>query len=77
MKSKISPEGKIKLHIQGAEDPRKTTSSSEESDNEHELEFTPNQLLHLCQTLPTYPRKVAQKLNFETNPKPDTVMFKM
>ena len=77
MKSKISPERKIKLHIQEAEDPRKTKSSSEESDSEYELEFTPNQLLHLCQTLPIYPRKVAQKLNFEANPKPDTVTFKM
>ena len=30
MKNKISPERKIKLHKQGAEDPRETTSSSEE-----------------------------------------------
>ena len=47
MKNKISPERKIKLHKQGAEDPRGTASSSEESDSEYELEFTPNQLLHL------------------------------
>ena len=65
MKNKISPE-KIKLHKQLAEDPRRTTSLSEESDSEHELEFTPNQLLHLRQTLPIYPRIVAQKPpNFE------------
>ena len=51
MKNKISPEGKIKLHEQGAEDPRKTTSWSEESGSEYELEFAPNQLLHLHQTV--------------------------
>ena len=39
---KISRERKIKLLKQGAEDPRETTSSSEESDSEYELEFTPN-----------------------------------
>ena len=47
MKNKISPERKIKLHKQGAENPKETTCSSEESDSEYELEFTPNQLLHL------------------------------
>ena len=36
MKNKISPE-KIKLHKQVAEDPRRTTSLSEESDSVHEL----------------------------------------
>ena len=45
---------KIKLHKQGVEDPRETKSSSEESDIEYELEFTPNQLLHLYQTLLVY-----------------------
>ena len=67
MKNKISPERKIKLHKQGAEDPREITSSSEESDSDYKLEFTPNHLLQTHQTLPIYPRKVAQKpLNFET-----------
>ena len=46
MKSKISPERRIKLYKQGAEDPGKT-SSSDESDSEFKLKFTPNQLLHL------------------------------
>ena len=42
--------------------------------SEYELEFTPNQILHLHQILPIYPRKVGQKsLNFETQPKPDTI----
>ena len=73
MTDKISPERKIKLHKQGAEDPRETTSSSKESEREYNLEFTPIQLLHIHQTLPKYPRKVAQKLpNFETHPKQDT-----
>ena len=58
MKKKISPERKIKLHR--AEDLRVTTSSSEQSDSEWELEFTPNQILQLQQTLPIYPRNVAQ-----------------
>ena len=58
MKKKISPERKIKLH--GAEDLGVTTSSSEQSDSECELEFTPNQILQLQQTLPIYPRNVAQ-----------------
>ena len=40
----ISP---MKNKDQGAEDPGVTTSSSEESDSEYELEFTPNQILHL------------------------------
>ena len=71
MKSKIPPEWKIRLHKQGTEDQRETTGSSEESDGEHEFEFSPNQLLHLHQTLPISP-KAAQKLNFPTNPKPDT-----
>ena len=61
MKDKISPARKIKLHKQGPEDPKERTSSSEELDSEYESEFTPNQLLHLHQTLPIYPRKVAQK----------------
>ena len=74
MTDKISPERKIKLHKQGAEDPRETTSSSKESDREYNLEFTPIQLLHIHQTLPIYPRKVAQKPpNFETHPKQDTI----
>ena len=47
MKNKISPESKTKLHKQGAEDPRKTASSSEESDSEYNLEFAPNQLFHI------------------------------
>ena len=72
MKSKIPPEWKIRLHKQGTEDQREMTGSSEESDGEHEFEFSPNQLLHLHQTLPISP-KAAQKLNFPTNPKPDTV----
>ena len=50
---KISPERKIKLHR--AEDLRVTTSSSEQSDRECELQFTPNQILQLQQTLPIYP----------------------
>lgn len=35
---------KVKLHKQGAQDPRETKSSSEELDNEYDLEFMPNQL---------------------------------
>ena len=42
MKNKISRETKIKSLKQGAEDPRETTSSTEESDSEYELELTPN-----------------------------------
>ena len=77
MKNKISPDRKIKLHKQGAEDPRETTNSSEEWDKEYQLVFTPSQRLHLHQTLSIYPRKVTQKLNFEIHPKPDTVESKM
>ena len=35
---------KVKLHKQGAQDPRETKSSSEELDNEYDLQFMPNQL---------------------------------
>ena len=74
MTDKISQERKNKLNKQGAEDPSETASSSKESDREYNLEFTPIQLLHIHQTLPIYPRKVAQKPpNFETHPKPDTI----
>ena len=72
MTNKTSPEMKIKLHKQGAENPWETTSSSEESDSEYE-DFTPKQLLHLHQTILIYPRKVLQMPNFETHPKSDTV----
>lgn len=37
---------KVKLHKQGAQDPRETKSSSEELDNEYDLEFMPNQYTH-------------------------------
>ena len=78
MKNKISPERKIKLHKPGAEDPRETTGLSEESDSEYELEFTPNQHLHLLQTLPIYPRKVAQNpTNFVKHQKSGTIEPKM
>ena len=78
MKNKISTERKIKLHKQGAEDPRETKISSEESDSGYNLEFIPNHLLHVHQTLPMYPRKAPQKPpNFETHPKPDTLEPKM
>ena len=42
IKNKISPEKKTQLHKHGAQDPKETTSSGEELDSEHELEFTPN-----------------------------------
>ena len=71
MKNKTSPEMKIKLHKQGAENPWETTIR-EESDSEYE-EFTLKQLLHLHQTILIYPRKVLQMPNFETHPKSGTV----
>ena len=64
-------------YIKEEEDPRETTSSIEVSYSEYELEFTPNQLLHLHQTLTIYPRKVSQKSNFETQPKLHIVEPKM
>ena len=64
-------------YIKEEEDPRETTSSIEVSYSEYELEFAPNQLLHLHQTLTIYPRKVSQKSNFETKPKPHIVEPKM
>ena len=64
-------------YIKEEEDPRETTSSIEVSYSEYELEFAPNQLLHLHQTLTIYPRKVSQKPNFETQPKPHKVEPKM
>ena len=59
MKNKISPKRTIKFDEQGAEGPRVTTSLSDESDSECELELTRNQVLHLHQTFPIYPGKVA------------------
>ena len=41
------------------------------------LFILPNKLLNLHQTLPIHQRKVAQKPNFETHSKPDTVESKM
>ena len=84
MKNKISPDiknktpkRKIKLHKQRAEDPRETTSSSEESDSEYELELAPNQLLHLRQTHTPKNSSKHKKHNFERHPKPDIVEPKM
>lgn len=37
MKSKISPEEKIKSHKQGTDDPRKPTSSGEELESKYNL----------------------------------------
>ena len=56
IKSKISPERKIELHKEEAEDPRETTSSKEESDSEYNLEFPPNQLSQIHQTPPPPPK---------------------
>ena len=67
MKSKIPPEWKIRLHKQGTEDQRETTGSSEESDGQHEFEFSPNQLLHLHQTLP-YLQKQHKNSIFQQTP---------
>ena len=41
------------------------------------LFILPNKLLHLHQTLSIHQRKVTQKPNFETHPKPDRVDSKM
>ena len=51
IKNETWPERKAKLHNHGAEDPRETIRPSEESNIEYELEFAPNQILHLHQTL--------------------------
>ena len=61
MKNKISLERKIKLHKQVVENPRETTSSSEESDNEYNLEFTPNQLLPYTPNPSHIPKKSSTK----------------
>ena len=51
IKNETWPERKAKLHNTGAKDPRETTRPSEESNSIYELEFAPNQILHLHQTL--------------------------
>ena len=61
MKNKISLERKIKLHKQVVENPRETTSSSEESDNEYNLEFIPNQLLPYTPNPSHIPKKSSTK----------------
>lgn len=50
---------KVKLHKQGAQDPRETKSSSEELDNEYDLEFMPNQLSRNPCHIPT---KISTKI---------------